>query len=232
MRDAATVLEIIRERGTRGLPLERVYRCLFNPDLYPLAYGKLYRNAGAMTPGATSETVDGMNLDKIEAIITALRQERYRWTPVRRTYIEKKGTTKKRPLGLPTWSDKLLQEVLRLLLEAYYEPQFSGHSHGFRPGRGCHTALQEIIHQWHGTVWFIEGDISDCFGSLDRSIMRSILAEKIHDGRFLRLIDGLLQAGYLEDWRYHQTLSGCPQGGVVSPVLSNIYLDRLVSIHG
>jgi group II intron reverse transcriptase/maturase len=227
MRDAATVLEIIRERGRRGLSLERVYRCLFNPDLYLLAYGKIYRNLGAMTPGATRETVDGMSLGKIEAIITALRQERYRWTPVRRTYIAKKGTSKKRPLGLPTWSDKLLQEVIRLLLEAYYEPQFSDRSHGFRPGRGCHTALQEIYHQWHGTVWFIEGDISDCFGSLDHSIMGSILAEKIHDGRFLRLIDGLLQAGYLEDWRYHRTLSGCPQGGVVSPILSNIYLDRL-----
>ena len=227
MRDAVTVLEIIRERGRRGLPLERVYRCLFNPDLYLLAYGKIYRNAGAMTPGTTSETVDGMNLGKIGAIIGALRQERYRWTPVRRTYIEKKGTAKKRPLGLPTWSDRLLQEVLRLILEAYYEPQFSDRSHGFRPGRGCHTALQEIYHQWHGTVWFIEGDITGCFGSLDHSITRSILAEKIHDGRFLRLIDGLLQAGYLEEWRYHQTLSGCPQGGVVSPVLSNIYLDRL-----
>nr|WP_237703062.1 reverse transcriptase/maturase family protein [Candidatus Protofrankia datiscae] len=180
-----------------------------------------------MTAGATSETVDGMNLGKIEAIIETLRQERYRWAPVRRTYIEKKNSVKKRPLGLPTWSDKLLQEVLRLILEAYYEPQFSDRSHGFRPGRGCHTALQEIYHQWHGTVWFIEGDVTDCFGSLDHSIMRSILAEKIHDGRFLRLIDGLLQAGYLEDWRYHATLSGCPQGGVVSPVLSNIYLDRL-----
>jgi retron-type reverse transcriptase len=160
---------------------------LFNPDLYLLAYGKVYRNAGAMTPGVTSETVDGMNLGEIEAIITALREERYRWIPVRRTYIEKRGTSKKRLLGLPTWSDKLLQEVLRLLLEAYYEPQFSERSDGFRPGRGCHTALQEIYHQWHGTVWFIEGDISDCFGSLDHSIMRSILAEKIHDGRFLRL---------------------------------------------
>jgi retron-type reverse transcriptase len=128
---------------------------------------------------------------------------------------------------VPTWSDKLLQEVIRLILEAYFEPQFSDRSHGFRPGRGCHTALQEIYHQWHGTVWFIEGDITDCYGSLDHSIMRSVLAEKIHDGRFLHLIDGLLQAGYLEDWRYHRTLSGCPQGGVVSPVLSNIYLDRL-----
>jgi len=227
MRDAVTVLEVIRERGRQGLPLERVYRCLFNPDLYLLAYGKIYRNAGAMTPGATSETVDGMSLAKIEAIITALRQERYRWSPARRTYIAKKNSSKKRPLGLPTWSDKLLQEVIRLLLEAYYEPQFSDRSHGFRPGRGCHTALREIQHGWHGTAWFVEGDIADCFGSLDHSIMRSILAEKIHDGRFLRLIDGLLQAGYLEDWRYHRTLSGAPQGGVVSPVLSNIYLDRL-----
>jgi group II intron reverse transcriptase/maturase len=227
MRDAATVLEIIRERGKRGLPLERVYRCLFNPDLYLLAYGKIYRNAGAMTPGVTRETVDGMRLGKIEAIIGALRQERYRWTPVRRTYIEKKGSSKKRPLGLPTWSDKLLQEVLRLILEAYYEPRFSDQSHGFRPGRGCHTALLEVYHQWRGTVWFVEGDVTDCFGSLDHQVMRSILAEKIHDGRFLHLIDGLLQAGYLEDWRYHATLSGCPQGGIVSPVLSNIYLDRL-----
>jgi group II intron reverse transcriptase/maturase len=227
MRDAATVLEIIRERGRKGLPLERVYRCLFNPDLFLLAYGKLYRNAGAMTPGTTRETVDGMSLDKIETVITVLRQERYRWTPVRRTYIDKKGTRKKRPLGLPTWSDKLVQEVIRLVLEAYYEPQFSDRSHGFRPGRGCHTALGEIYHRWHGTVWFIEGDISDCFGSIDHSIMLSILAEKIHDGRFLRLVGGLLRAGYLEDWRYHRTLSGAPQGGVVSPVLSNIYLDRL-----
>jgi retron-type reverse transcriptase len=145
MRNAAAVLEIIGERGKRGQPLERLYRCLFNPDLYLLAYGKIYRNAGAMTPGVTDETVDGMNLGKIEGIIDALRHERYRWTPVRRVYIDKKGSKAKRPLGLPTWSDKLLQEVVRLLLEAYYEPQFSDHSHGFRPGRGCHSALQEAL---------------------------------------------------------------------------------------
>jgi group II intron reverse transcriptase/maturase len=228
MRNAATVLEIIRDRGRRGLPLERVYRMLFNPDLYLLAYGKIYRNKGAMTPGVTDETVDGMRLGKIGAIIEALRHERFRWTPVRRTYIAKKGSAKKkRPLGLPTWTDKVLQEVLRLILEAYYEPRFSDRSHGFRPGRGCHSALLEIYHGWRGTTWFIEGDITDCFGSLDHSIMRSILAEHVHDGRFLRLIDGLMRAGYLEDWRYHRTLSGCPQGGIVSPVLSNIYLDRL-----
>jgi group II intron reverse transcriptase/maturase len=227
MQRAEALLEIIHERGKRGLPLERLYRHLFNPELYLRAYGKIYRNDGAMTPGASAETVDGMSLRKIQAIIEALRYERYRWTPARRTYIGKKNSSKKRPLGLPTWSDKLLQEVIRSVLEAYYEPQFSDYSHGFRPGRGCHTALWEIQRQWRGTVWFIEGDITDCFGSLDHSIMRSMLAEKIHDGRFLRLIDGLLQAGYLEDWRYHETLSGAPQGGILSPLLSNIYLNRL-----
>src|SRR5881227_533869 len=203
MRDAATVLEIIRERGKRGLPLERVYRCLFNSDLFLTAYGKIYRNAGAMTPGVTRETVDGMNLGKIEAIIDALRQERYRWTPVRRTYIDKKGSSKKRPLGLPTWSDKLLQEVLRLILEAYYEPQFSDTSHGFRPGRGCHTALRTIQRAWTGTAWFIEGDIKGCFDAIGHAELLAILAERIHDGRFLRLLADLLRAGYLEDWTYH-----------------------------
>ncbi len=227
MQRAEALLEIIHERGKRGLPLERLYRQLFNPELYLRAYGKIYRNDGSMTPGVNAETVDGMSLKKIQAIIDALRCERYRWTPVRRVYIDKKNSSKKRPLGLPTWSDKLLQEVIRSLLEAYYEPQFSDRSHGFRPGRGCHTALQEIYHHWRGTTWFIEGDITNCFGSLDHSIMRSVLAEKIYDERFLRLIDGLLQAGYLEEWRYHETLSGAPQGGVLSPLLSNIYLNRL-----
>jgi group II intron reverse transcriptase/maturase len=180
-----------------------------------------------MTPGSTEETVDGMSQAKIEAIIDALRQERYRWRPARRTYIEKKGSSKKRPLGLPTWSDKLLQEVIRLILEAYYEPQFSDRSHGFRPKRGCHTALSKIQDRWNGTTWFIEGDISDCFGSLDHEILISIFSENIHDNRFLRLIGNLLKAGYLEDWKFNKTLSGSPQGGIVSPILSNIYLDRL-----
>ena len=227
MRDAETILSIIRDRGRRGLPLERVYRLLFNPNLYLTAYAKIYRNAGAMTPGSTTETVDGMSIPKIEAIIGALRCERYRWRPARRVYIEKPNSNKKRPLGLPTFSDKLLQEVIRLILEAYYEPQFSSRSHGFRPGRGCHTALTEIERTWKGTTWFIEGDISDCFGSLDHELLLSILKENIHDGRFIRLIENLLKAGYLEDWRFNTTPSGSPQGGIVSPILSNIYLDRL-----
>src|ERR1700730_6256496 len=225
MRSAETVLSIIRERGKQGLPLEDMYRQLYNPGLYLMAYGRLYANKGAMTPGSTSETVDGMSMAKIEQLIDDLRHERYRWTPVRRTYIAKKNG-KLRALGLPTWSDKLLQEVIRLILEAYYEPQFSSLSHGFRPGRGCHTALTSITDNWSGTKWFIEGDVSQYFDTIDHSVLLAILGERLKDNRFLRLLSNLLRAGYLEDWKYHRTLSGSPQGGVVSPILSNIYLDR------
>jgi group II intron reverse transcriptase/maturase len=226
MQSAATVLGVLRERGGRGLPLNELYRQLFNPQLYLLAYGRIYANHGAMTPGVTQETVDGMSLAKIGRIIDAMRHERYRFRPVRRVHIPKKNG-KMRPLGLPTWSDKLVGEVVRLLLEAYYEPTFSDRSHGFRPGRGCHTALREIANTWTGTVWFIEADIADCFGTLDHDLMVKILSEKIHDNRFLRLVRNMLTAGYLEDWTWGATLSGAPQGGVASPVLSSIYLHKL-----
>lgn len=226
MQTATTYLELIRERGKKGLPLERVYRHLFQTDLFLMAYGKIYRNTGAMTHGVTDETPDGMSLEKIAAIIKALRFERYHWLPARRTYIPKKNG-KKRPLGMPVWSDKLVQEVIRLILEAYYEPTFSDHSHGFRPERGCHTALREIYSTWHGTTWFIEGDISQCFDKLDHRLLLQTISEKIHDGRFIKLLRELLDAGYMEEWTYHRTLSGVPQGGIVSPLLTNILLDKL-----
>ncbi|MBV8812448.1 MAG: group II intron reverse transcriptase/maturase, partial [Acidobacteriaceae bacterium] len=181
MQDAETVLSVIRERGRRGLPLERLYRQLFNKKLFLLAYGRIYSNQGAMTPGVTRETVDGMSLAKIDRIIEALRSESYRWSPARRVYIPKKNG-KKRPLGMPPWSDKLVAEVVRMLLDAYYDVQFSGRSHGFRTGRGCHTALDEVVSVWKGTHWFIEGDLADYFGSLDHQIMISTLTVRIHDG--------------------------------------------------
>lgn len=226
MRNAETVLGIIRDRGKRGLPLEQVYRQLFNPDLYVRAYGKIAQNQGAMTPGTTDETADAMAMRRINVLIADLRQERYRWTPVRRVYIAK-ASGKRRPLGVTGWRDKLLQEVLRAILESYYEPQFSPYSHGFRPGRGCHTALTDIKHRGSGITWFIEGDIAQCFDRIDHQILLGILSDKIHDGRFIRLIANLLTAGYLEEWRYNRTLSGVPQGGIVCPVLANIYLDQL-----
>ena len=190
---------------------------MFSPQLFLLAYGRIYANKGAMTPGTSRETADGMSLAKIGSIIGALRAESYRWSPARRVHIPKKNG-KRRPLGMPAWSDKLVAEVVRLLLEAYCDVQFSGRSHGFRPGRGCHTALSEVVTGWTGTHWFIEGDISDCFGSLDHKIMAGMLAEKIRDGRFLRLIERMLQAGYLEDRKWNATLSGAPQGGTATPL--------------
>ena len=226
MQTTESLLGLLRERGKRGLPLTRVYRQLYNTNLYLSAYGRVYRNAGAMTPGVTDETADGTSLETFDTIIAALKQERYQWQPARRTYIVKKNG-KKRPLGLPTWSDKLLAEVMRMILDAYFERTFSDHSHGFRPGRGCHTALREIYHTWKGTAWIIEGDIADCFGSLNHDLIISALAEHIQDGRFLGLVKKLLDAGYMEDWKLNKTFSGVPQGSILSPVLSNILLSKL-----
>jgi group II intron reverse transcriptase/maturase len=226
MRTAETMMAVIRDRGERGLHLERVYRSLFNPELYRLAYANLYSNQGAMTRGVTDKTVDEMSLAKIDSIIGEIRNERYRWTPVRRTYIPKTNG-KMRPLGIPTWRDKLVQEVIRLILETYYEPQFSDSSHGFRPERGCHTALNMVQRSWKGTKWFVEGDIKGCFDNIDHSVLLNVLRERIQDGRFIALVEGLLKAGYLEDWKLNRTYSGTPQGGVVSPILANIYLTEL-----
>src|SRR5215472_736421 len=155
MQEAAVVLSVLRERGRRGLPCAQLYRQMFNKDLYLLAYGNIYPNQGAMTAGAGGETADGMSEAKIGQIIELMRHEQYRFPPARRIYIPKKNG-KLRPLGLPDWSGKLVGEVVRLLLEAYYEPAFSDRSHGFRKGRGCHTALREVRDAWTGTVWFIE----------------------------------------------------------------------------
>jgi len=226
MRTADITLAVIRSRGERGFPLERVYRSLFNPELYLMAYANLYSNQGATNKGITGETVDGMSLAKINAIIDEIKHERFRWTPVRRTYIPKTNG-QMRPLGIPTWRDKLVQEVIRLILESYYEPQFNDASHGFRPERGCHTALTTIQKTWKGTKWFVEGDIKGCFDNIDHTVLLNILRRSFHDGRFIALVEGLLKAGYLEDWKFNRTFSGTPQGGVVSPILANIYLNEL-----
>jgi len=222
MRNANIILDIHQKRGANRLPLERVYKHLFNHELYLRAYGKIYRNDGAMTKGATEETVDGMCLQKIHRLIALLKLEQYEWTPVRRTEIPKgNGKPGTRPLGIPAWSDKLVQEVLRTLLEPYYEQKFSAHSHGFRPKRGCHSALREVRERWTGMVWFIEGDIKGCFDNIDHAVLLEIIRRDIHDGRIVTLIGNLLKAGYVEDWRYYDTLGGTPQGGIISPLLGD-----------
>jgi group II intron reverse transcriptase/maturase len=204
---------------------ERLYRYLFSEEMFAVAYQRIYAKQGNMTPGTDGKTIDEMSLERIERLIVSLKDESYQPHPARRVYIPKKNG-KKRPLGIPSFEDKLVQEVVRLLLEAIYEGHFEGTSHGFRSHRSCHTALGMIQKSFAGAKWFIEGDIKGFFDNIDHNVLISILRERISDERFLRLIRKFLNAGYVEDWKYNKTYSGTPQGGIISPMLANIYLDK------
>lgn len=204
---------------------ERLYRIFFNPEMYAVAYQKIYPNEGNMTKGSDGQTIDGMSIKRIDTLIAALKDESYQPIPSRRVYIPKKNG-KKRPLGIPAFNDKLVQEVLRMVLEAIYEGSFENTSHGFRPGKSCHTALLQIQTRFTGAKWFVEGDIKGFFDNINHDVMIRILEKRISDDRFLRLIRKFLNAGYFEDWQFHKTYSGTPQGGVISPILANIYLDE------
>ena len=206
----------------------KLYRYLLRPDIYFVAYKNLYANNGAATKGVNEDTADGFSEAKIDSIIKALADETYQPMPVRRTYIQKKNNRKKlRPLGIPTFTDKLVQEVLRMILEAVYEPIFLDVSHGFRPKRSCHTALKQLRREFNGTRWFVEGDIKGCFDNINHADLVGLLHNKIKDARITKLIYKFLKAGYLENWQYHKTYSGTPQGGIISPLLANIYLHEL-----
>lgn len=231
MKPTAEILASINQ-NSKSHPDEvftKLYRYMLRPDIYFLAYKHLYANNGAATPGVDKDdTADGFSEAKIARIIESLREGSYQPKPVRRTYIDKKnGSGKKRPLGLPGFTDKLIQEALRMILEAVYEPVFSPQSHGFRSGRSCHTALKDIKHGFPGVRWFIEGDIKGCFDNIDHHVLISVIGQKIKDARFSQLIWKFLRAGYIENWKYNATYSGTPQGGIVSPILANIYLNEL-----
>lgn len=224
---AEKYLRVINDRGRRQLPLERVYRNMRREGLFLQAYANLYGNQGALTVGTDAkDTVQSMSQQRIKDILQQLENGTYTWKPTRRVYIPKHNG-QLRPLSVPNWSDKLVQEVMRMILEAYYEPRFKEQSHGFRPHRGCLTALETIRKQWTGVKWFIEGDISGCFENISQEKVLELLGRSIHDNRFLKLVKDMLQVGYLDEWQYHQTYSGTPQGGVVSPLLANIVLHEL-----
>lgn len=234
MKPTMEILERI-QNNSRNHPDEiftRLYRYLLRPDLYFAAYKNLYANKGASTKGVDDDTADGFSKEKVERIIQSLEKESYTPKPARRSYIKKKNSKKQRPLGIPTFTDKLVQEALRMILEAVYKPTFSPCSHGFRPYRSCHTALKSLKREFTGVSWFIEGDIKGCFDNIDHHTLVQILQEKVKDARLLKLIWKFLKAGYLEDWKYHATYSGCPQGGIISPLLANIYLNELDKFAG
>jgi len=227
MRNPINLLSSLQNHSSDKLyTFERFYRNLYNRELFLLAYQNIYASQGNMTKGTDGKTIDAMSLNRIDGIIASLKDESYQPQPSRRTYIPKKNG-KMRPLGIPSFDDKLVQECVRLLLEAVYEGGFARTSHGFRPNHSCHTALSQMQVCFTGVKWFVEGDIKGFFDNINHEVMVGILAERIKDERFLRLIRKFLKAGYLEDWQYHNTYSGTPQGGIISPILANIYLDKL-----
>ena len=227
MRSPERVLNSLNEHSKdSSYKFERLYRLLFNEELFYVAYQKIASNGGSTTKGSDGRSIDGMSLARIETLIASLKDESYQPHPSRRVHIPKKNG-KTRPLGIPAFEDKLVQEVVRMILEAIYEGHFETTSHGFRPKRSCHTALLHIQKTFSGAKWFIEGDIKGFFDNIDHDVLVGILRERISDDRFIRLIRKFLKAGYVEDWTFHNTYSGTPQGGIVSPILANIYLDKL-----
>ena len=226
MRNPEKVLNSLTEHSTdSSYKFERLYRILFNEGMYEVAYMKLQKKEGNMTKGVDRETIDAMSSLRIRQLIDTLKNESYQPAPSRRAYIPKKNS-KNRPLGIPSFNDKLLQEVIRMILEAIYEGRFEDTSHGFRPKRSCHTALISIQKSFKCTKWFIEGDIKGFFDNINHDVLINILKERIADERFIRLVRKFLNAGYVEDWIFHKTYSGTPQGGIISPILANIYLDK------
>lgn len=227
MRSPERVLNSLNEHSKdSSYKFERLYRILFNEELFYVAYQKIASNGGSTTKGSDGRSIDEMSLARIETLIASLKDESYQPHPSRRVHIPKKNG-KTRPLGIPAFEDKLVQEVVRMILEAIYEGHFETTSHGFRPKRSCHTALLHIQKTFSGAKWFIEGDIKGFFDNIDHDVLVGILRERISDDRFIRLIRKFLKAGYVEDWTFHNTYSGMPHGGIVSPILANIYLDKL-----
>lgn len=227
MRNPNVILSNLNELAKdKQYEFKRLYRNLYNPEFFLDAYDKIKSNKGSMTKGINDEGMDGFNIEVINNIISELKDESYKPKPVKRTYIPK-ANGKTRPLGIPAFRDRLVQEVARRILETVYEPIFHKESHGFRPAKSCHTALKQITETMTGTNWYIEGDIKDFFDNIDHHVLIEILRKRIKDEKFIRLIYKMLRAGFIDDWKYNMTHSGTPQGGIISPLLANIYLNEL-----
>ena len=224
-------LEALRKRNAdRGWVNFDLYRLLYRPELYEVAYERIKSKPGNMTPGTDGTTLDGFSRTVIADLIESVRDESFQFKPARRTYIPK-ANGKTRPLGIPSPRDKVVQEVLRMILEGIYDSPHGAYfldtSHGFRPNRSCHTALREFSTKWTGVTWIIEGDIKSCFDEIDHHTLVDLLRKKVADGRFLNLIWKALRAGYLWGKERRDTLTGSPQGSIISPILANVYLHEL-----
>ena len=228
MKNPEIVLGIIKSKATvADYKYKELYKNFYNIEFYKKAYAKIYAKPGNMTEGTDGQTIDGFSLDTVQTLIESFKNESYQPIPVKRVLIDKKNSTKKRPLGIPSFYDKLVQEIVLDILEAIYEPNFTDTSHGFRPNKSCHTALMYIKRSFTGTKWWVEGDIKGFFDNIDHQILINILRRKIADEKFIRLIWKFLRAGYIFEGKLHNTYGGTPQGGIVSPILANIYLNEL-----
>jgi RNA-directed DNA polymerase len=199
---------------------------VYDPRNLARAWERVKANKGA--GGVDGVTVARFN-EKREHYLTRLHQKlkdgSYRPRPVRRVEIDKPGSTAKRALGIPTVMDRVCQQAVVQVLEPIFEPTFRDESFGFRPGRSTHMAMRRIWRQLKaGNSWVVDADIADFFGTLSHSTLVDLVAEKVADGKVLRLLRQFLEAGVLRDGQVEPTLTGVPQGGVASPLLSNVYL--------
>jgi len=217
------------ENGVKGGKWFSLIDKVFSPANLRSAFQQVARNDGAA--GVDHVTIDmfAENLDQqIDRISAALRNGTYQPQSVRRTWIAKPGSQEKRPLGIPTVRDRVVQNALRHVLEPIFEREFAEHSYGFRPGRGCHDALCRVEQLLAaGYTYVVDADLKGYFDSINHDILMSLVEAKIADGRVLHLIRQMLEQKILEDLKAWTPETGCPQGSVISPLLSNIYLDPL-----
>ncbi|MBA1241098.1 nicotine oxidoreductase [Pseudomonas kunmingensis] len=205
---------------------DRIYRLMFKEDLYIAAYEKIKSKPGNMTAGADGTTLDEFSIRTIKNIIDKMKNESFSFRGARRVLIPK-ANGKTRALSVAPPTDKVVQEVMRMILEAIFEPTFSNNSHGFRSGKSCHTALKQIRKNWSGVTWIIEGDIKGCFDNIDHEKLIGELAKRIKDERFINLVRKALNAGYFEDGAFFTGEIGTPQGSIISPILANIFMHQL-----
>lgn len=219
-------LEQLPILSAQGKRINGLFNLMKHDALWDAALNRVARNKGAETPGVDGLTFKDFGPERSSRLKTGVLSNAYRPHPVRRVHIPK-SNGKTRPLGIPTVEDRVVQEVVRSILERIYEPVFSQHSHGFRPDRSCHTALENIRCTWSGMKWFVDVDVIGYFDNIDHEILLDLLRKRIDDDKLIYLIRRMLKAGFIEDWKHNPTNSGTPQGGVVSPLLANIYLHEL-----
>ena len=212
-----------REPGKR---FDQLWRIITSETWLWHAWQRILGNKGSQTAGVDGQTVDDLDFSRIRQLAEKLKNGTYRPKPVRRVFIPK-ANGKMRPLGIPTIEDRVVQQAVRMALEPIFEADFLDCSHGFRRHRSTLTALHDVAVAYSRTSYIVEGDIVGCFDNISHGGLLQAVRRRVADEKVVCLIGKFLQAGYMEDWVYHRTYSGTPQGGIISPLLCNIFLYEL-----